>query len=114
MTETTTKRGKHPNPDQPVVSQIVEALGEPAGRAEGQIGRIVRLLGPEQALALLAQTEQVEANGGMLLPDGSRKRTKGGVFFRLVKDQFTPAQRLQLFPPWSTRQRRPGGPVQPR
>jgi hypothetical protein len=114
MTETAPKCGKHPNPDQPMVSQIVEALGETAGRAEDQIRRIVRPLGPEQALALLARTEEVEAAGGMLVPDGSRRRTEGGVFFRLVKDRLTPAQRLQLFPPWNTRQRRPGGPAQPR
>jgi hypothetical protein len=108
MSETITpKRDKQPNPDQSVVAQIMEALGETAGQAEAQLRRVVRALGPEQALAVLAQAEEVEANGGMLLPDGSRKRTKGGVYFRLVKDQLTPEQRLKVFPPWHRRKPRP-------
>jgi phosphorylated adapter RNA export protein len=109
MTEPTpTKRAKRPNPDQPVIAQVMAALGETAGQAEAQIRRMVRTVGRERTLAFLAQTEEVEANGGMLLPDGSRRRTKGGVFFRLARDQVTPAQRTQIFSPWNRRKpRRP-------
>ena len=113
MTETApTKREKRPNPDQPVITQIMAALGETASQAEAQIRRMVRTVGKERTLAFLAQTEEVEANGGMLLPDGSRRRTKGGVFFRLAKDRLTPEQRLRVFPPWQRRKPKasPAGP----
>ena len=35
----------------------------------------------------------------MLLPDGSRRRTLGGVFFVVVRVQLTPAQQRVVFPP---------------
>jgi PHAX RNA-binding domain len=53
---------------------------------------VVKALGPEIALALLQETLSVEANGGMMLPDGSRRRTPGGVFFFLAKTHWTEAR----------------------
>jgi len=55
---------------------------DPGPRAT--IWRTVRTIGPERAHAFVAQALEAEANGGMLLPDGSRKRTLGSVFFYLV------------------------------
>jgi len=48
------------------------------------ITRIVDRLGPDRARALLGQALTVEAQGGLTLPDGTR-RTPGGVFFFLVR-----------------------------
>ena len=59
--------------------------------------RIVQTLGPERTLALLAQAEAVEARGGLTLPDG-RRRTPGGVFFRLAREQATPDERARIWP----------------
>src|SRR5439155_20874735 len=39
-----------------------------------------------------------EANGGMLTKDGTRRRTRGGVFFQLVRQQARPHERRLLFP----------------
>jgi hypothetical protein len=33
-----------------------------------------------------------------MLLDGSRRRTLGGVFFRLVREQTTPAERSRIWP----------------
>ena len=49
--------------------------------------RCWRLLGEERARQLGEETLAIEANGGMLIADGSRRRTPGGVFFELVKRQ---------------------------
>ena len=70
-------------------------------------------LGSETALAFLTQTHETEAAGGMLLPDGSRKRTPGGVYFVLVKQHVTPEQRKRIFPypsfrKYPERERQPG------
>jgi phosphorylated adapter RNA export protein len=60
--------------------------------------RIVQTLGPERALQLLEQAVTVEAEGGLLVVDGSRRRTPGGVFFRLVREQTPPAERSRIRP----------------
>jgi hypothetical protein len=36
-------------------------------------------------LPSLKETQEIEAQGSLLLPDGSRRRTSGGVFFYLVR-----------------------------
>ena len=56
------------------------------------------MLGPDYTAQLLAQTLEVEAQGGMLVRNGSRRRTPGGVFFQLVRQQATRSQRDYLFP----------------
>ena len=63
---------------------IADQLGETAPGARATIWRAVRTLGPERAQAFVAQAQEIEANGGMLVPDGSRKHTLGGIFFYLV------------------------------
>ena len=66
---------------------IAEQLGESAEEAKAQIYRAVKKLGIEQALDLLRQTHEVEAQGGRMVTDGSRRRTPGGVFFLLIKER---------------------------
>ena len=65
--------------------------------ARGQIKRTVRTIGEERALALLQQALEIEQQSGLMLPDGSRRYTPGGVFFRLVKEQMSPEERRQVW-----------------
>jgi hypothetical protein len=69
---------------------------------------MVRTIGPECAQAVVTQALEVEASGGMLLPDGSRKRTLSGVFFRLMRDQVSEAERRAIWPyqTWKGRKQR--------
>lgn len=60
--------------------------------------QVLRLLGPDRCAAILADTLQCEAHGGMRTKDGSRRRTPGGVFFQLVKERATQQERQRLFP----------------
>jgi len=57
-------------------------------------------LGADQARTFLTQTQEIEAAGGLMLPDGSRRRTPGGVFFHLVRtdDNLTREDRTYIFP----------------
>jgi hypothetical protein len=73
-----------------VAALIAERLGETAIGPRMQIKRLVGGLGRTQALALLEKTLQMEEQGGMMLPDGSRRRTPGGVFFHLAYTTGTP------------------------
>jgi len=63
---------------------IAQALGETEQVALQQVQRIVWALGRTQSRHLLEQTLQIEENGGMMLRDGSRRRTPGGIFFHLA------------------------------
>src|SRR5207247_9729019 len=66
---------------------IAEQLGENAEEPRAQIYRTVKRLGIEQALGFLQQTHEIEAQGGRMVTDGSRRRTPGGVFFLLIKER---------------------------
>ncbi|MEI7768399.1 MAG: hypothetical protein WCI67_00345 [Chloroflexales bacterium] len=82
-----------------ITAQIAADLGETTAWAITQIQRIVGYMGSDFALRLVAEAQRIEAAGGMFLPDGSRRRTLGGVFFALVRSQLPPDQRAQIFPP---------------
>jgi len=80
--------------------EIAAALGETAHGPLGQVGRVVGRLGAERARAFLARTQEIEAGGGLMLPDGSRRRTPGGVFFHLVRtaEVVSRADKAYIFP----------------
>src|SRR3712207_9125248 len=59
---------------------------------------MLQTIGPERTRAFVEQALAIEASGGVLLTDGSRKRTLGGVFFRLVRDQVSEAERRAIWP----------------
>src|SRR5689334_25261864 len=81
--------------DTVTVDTVAEALQEPK---RALLTQVVRTLGMDRTAAILAETLTCEANGGMLIKDGTRRRTPGGVFFQLVKERATPQERRRLFP----------------
>ncbi len=88
-----------------LVRELAGRLGETAAGPRHQLRRVVEVLGEDRARALLAETLAIEGGGGLLLPDGSRRRTPGGVFFHLVRTRADPEEVACIFPP---RPRRPG------
>jgi len=60
--------------------------------------QVLAVLGPDHTAAVLAEALEVEAHGGMLVQNGTRRRTPGGVFFQLVRQQVIRSQRDYLFP----------------
>jgi hypothetical protein len=77
------------------IETIATTLGETEGRAKEQIVRSVEILGMEEAQEIFVQTQQIEASGGMLTADNSRRRTPGGVYHFLVKKRLTETGRKQ-------------------
>lgn len=67
--------------------------------ALSQIRRIVYQCGAEQALAWLDAAQAREAAGGMIIKDGSRRRTPGGVYFAIVSAEIAPDLRTFVQPP---------------
>jgi PHAX RNA-binding domain len=92
------------------VEQLAEILQEPKVPL---LRQVLRTVGPERCVAILAETLTCEANGGMLTKDGTRRRTPGGVFFQLVKERVTPQERQRLFPPPGPRHHQTPAPARP-
>ena len=67
-----------------VCEQIARELGETQPATVDQIRRLVAYLGLEGARALLAETQRVEAAGGLTIERLNRRRTPGGVFLFLA------------------------------
>ncbi|MCG8416434.1 MAG: hypothetical protein MJE77_00660 [Proteobacteria bacterium] len=85
-----------------VARQFAGQLGETEADPIAQIRLIVAKLGVGRAQELVDRARQIEIEGGTMTRDGSRRRTLGGVFFSLAREQIGhpmtphPAQRL----PW--------------
>src|SRR5436305_5649478 len=81
-------------PREPSVNEtamlIADALGETEEGPREQLVHIVWALGRTQARALLERTREIEAGEGLLVPDGSRRRTPGGVYFYLAYTEGKP------------------------
>jgi hypothetical protein len=98
---------KQQTPDTAVIVRIAEALGETAAGPRAQIRQIVQLHGPDQALAWLETAQAIASNGGMPTSDGSRARTRGGVYFRIVRDALRQQGRMDQIDQIFRRSRQP-------
>ncbi len=79
--------------------EIAAQLGETEQEPIRQLRRAVRILGEERVRGLVARALEVEASGGMMLPDGSRRRTLGGVFFQLARTEMGQKEFYRVFRP---------------
>jgi hypothetical protein len=79
------------------VSLIAKALGEVEEIPLTQIAGVVRVLGDDVASSLLKETLDIEAKGGQLLADGTRRRSPGGVFFQLARKRLPVEERKEIF-----------------
>ncbi len=78
--------------------KIAKALGETAKNPIKQIALIIEKCGLELAQKVVEETEKIEAAGGMKTHDGKRRRTKGGVFFFIIKGRIDAKVRQEIFP----------------
>ena len=51
------------------------------------ISGVVELVGRDVALDLFQQTRKIEGGGGMMIKNGSRRRTPGGLYLQLLRDR---------------------------
>jgi len=82
---------------QALAAEIATALGETVPDPMEQIARAVDCLGAERVRAFLAQVQDIEAAGGRMLPDGSRRRTPGGLFFLLLRQSADVRRRDKVY-----------------
>ena len=48
---------------------------------------VIELVGRDVALDLFQQTRKIEGGGGMMIKNGSRRRTPGGLYLQLLRDR---------------------------
>jgi PHAX RNA-binding domain len=75
------------------VGSLAAVLHEPEHKA---LARVLKVLGEQRCVELLAEALLCEHQGGMLTKDG-RKRTLGGVFLTLCRQRSTPEQKRAIF-----------------
>lgn len=82
---------------------IADQLNENNGRAIKQIETLIEHMGADYVQKYVKKTEQIEAKGGMKTDDGARRRTKGGVFFYIIKVAVPEDVRKIVFPRFGMR-----------
>lgn len=95
MTSNSSQGKGSPKGKQQTINHISKILGESNEPVIMTINRIVKRIGADCALQILSETQRIQANGGLLVKDGSRRRTSGGVFFFLVKKFLNSEQRTK-------------------
>lgn len=109
MPQKSPRKKKAAAPEDPVAF-IADALKETDELPRSQIAKVLKVLGAEETLGLLAEVERIEADGGMLVPDGGRRRTPGGVFFHLARQRLPRPHRYSIF---ATKAPAPAAPAPP-
>jgi hypothetical protein len=83
--------------DQQAIREIAGKLGETQKSALSQVSKIARICGMEFIQQTFDKTFEVEAQGGLVVGDSSRRRTTGGVFFKLARDTMSDEQHKYAF-----------------
>jgi hypothetical protein len=78
-----------------LAQHVVTTLGEDNPDALRQIEALVHRCGMAMVEQTLAETLRVEAEGGLMVVSGERRRTPGGVFLHLMSRQITPEIRRE-------------------
>lgn len=78
--------------------ELIRTLKEKHKAPKLRLAKIIGVCGIDFCRDILAQTQEIEAQGGMLTEKGDRRRTIGGVFFRLAKEQMTQEQWFEVVP----------------
>lgn len=104
-----TEQSDHDNNTKILADAIADRLGERESHPRKLIHSIIERCGAAFARDILAQTLEIEGQGGMMTEDGQRRRTSGGVFFYLAKGQMPSDVRKRLFPYRYERKKRAAG-----
>ena len=98
--------------EQQFAAFVANCLGETLPHVVASIGRIVAALGADRVKTLLRETLEIEQKGGLMVVDGSRRRTIGGTWFFLVKRDYGATLPPDIWPIYD-KKRRPGTGINP-
>lgn len=98
QTEKAQEKTLSPEDIQKEAQKIAEILGETDEQPLGQIAQVIEKCGLELVQKVTEETNKIEEKGGMKTHDGKRRRTKGGVFFFIIKGRMDADVRQEIFP----------------
>lgn len=81
--------------DAALLKQIADELNEPNLEL---IGKIIEVIGTQRVQEFLQKTLAIEAEGGLMLSDGSRRRSAGGVFFYTIRRNIPKDEVRKIWP----------------
>ncbi len=84
--------------NQQLIKELAAHLQEAVPASVKHLEQMVTWCGPDFVRALLEETLEIEASGGMTTLDQSRRRTPGGVFFYLAKPRIYWPLAEKIFP----------------
>lgn len=96
-----------------IVGEIATKLEEPN---KALLRRIVIVIGVERAQKLLEEVLAIEAEGGRVTVDGTRRKSAGGLFITLARAQASPEEKRKLYDFGPKQNKTPGqnpAPAQP-
>ena len=68
--------------------------------------RVVETLGRKVSMDLYNKTKIIEQSGGLMIMNGTRRRTSGGVYLQLLKNEdVSPEDMHKIFPPEEAKSR---------
>ena len=82
--------------DEGFIKQIADGLNE---ENIDMIRLIVSTIGPERTQVFFEKALEIEAQGGLMTSDGSRRRSSGGVFFYTVRGGLPKQEARAIWPP---------------
>lgn len=82
---------------QAFVQELAAQLGETDEQPLQLLEAVVENCGVEFAQQLLKDTLEIEAQGGLIVKSGQRRRTTGGVFFYLARGRVSHRLRTKIF-----------------
>lgn len=99
MSETKENNANTSPPDAVSINELTENIATRLAEPNIPLLRIIiESVGLEQAQELLAQTLEIEAGDGLMLKDGSRRRTPGGVFMYLARSSMPNRLQRKIWP----------------
>ncbi|MBZ0280297.1 MAG: hypothetical protein K8L97_06125 [Anaerolineae bacterium] len=96
-----------------LAKEYARELGEFENVPRAQIRSIIQICGVDFAKQIFERVLEIEAQGGTLVPDNSRRRTIGGLFLYLVRHEATDEQRLAIFPLYKHKKKAAGDGTEP-
>lgn len=97
-----------------IAANIADQLQEKSPGPRAKITLMVEHAGVDFVRRIVEETLEITELGGMLVDNGTRRRTLGGIFFFLAKQQMSDEVRLKVFPPLHPpKERKPQQPPPP-
>jgi hypothetical protein len=79
-----------------VVKLVRRVMEERSPVFNCQVQSLVEIRGQDFVVDILVKTIRIEMDGGMMIADGSRRRTRGGIYIKMAKEKLSPEHKREM------------------